>query len=47
VYLNFTGVEEQDRIRATYRSNYDRLRAVKRAWDPSNLFRMNHNIPPS
>jgi FAD binding domain/Berberine and berberine like len=47
VYLNFTGVEEQDRIRASYRGNYDRLRTVKRAWDPSNLFRVNHNIPPS
>lgn len=47
VYLNFIGVEEQKRIRASYRGNYDRLRAVKRAWDSSNLFRVNHNIPPS
>jgi FAD/FMN-containing dehydrogenase len=47
VYLNFTGAEEHGRIRASYGGNYDRLRTVKRSWDPSNLFRMNHNIPPS
>ena len=47
VYLNFTGAEDQERIRASYRGNYDRLRSVKRTWDPTNLFRVNHNIQPS
>jgi hypothetical protein len=27
--------------------NYDRLAAVKRAWDPTNVFHLGHNIPPS
>jgi FAD/FMN-containing dehydrogenase len=47
VYLNFTGGEEQSRIRSSYNGNYERLRSVKRAWDPGNLFRVNHNIPPA
>jgi FAD/FMN-containing dehydrogenase len=33
-------------VPADYRSNYDRLVAVKRRFDPGNLFRRNHNIVP-
>ena len=34
------------RVRAAYGSAYDRLVALKRRWDPSNLFRMNQNVVP-
>ncbi len=46
-YLNFLTEEEGDeRIHAAYGQNYGRLVAVKRKWDPDNLFRMNKNIAP-
>ncbi len=46
-YVNFLTEEESDeRIRASYRDNYDRLVDVKTRWDPSNLFRRNKNIAP-
>jgi FAD/FMN-containing dehydrogenase len=38
--------DDQDRIRANYRGNYDRLVEVKRSWDPDNLFNHNQNIKP-
>ncbi len=47
-YVNFMmGDEGDDRLRATYGDNYDRLRQVKATYDPANLFRVNHNIPPA
>jgi FAD/FMN-containing dehydrogenase len=45
-YVNFLMEEGQERVRATYQGNYDRLAAVKAAYDPENLFRVNQNIPP-
>lgn len=46
-YVNFLTEEEGDeRIHAAYGENYPRLVAVKRKWDPDNLFRMNKNIAP-
>jgi FAD/FMN-containing dehydrogenase len=39
--------EDTDRIRASYRGNYDRLASVKRRYDPDNLFHVNQNIPPA
>ncbi|MFF9017507.1 FAD-binding oxidoreductase [Streptomyces sp. NPDC014870] len=45
-YVNFMDTDDQDRVRANYRQNYDRLRTVKRRYDPGNLFRLNHNIEP-
>jgi hypothetical protein len=46
-YVNFMMDEGEDRIRATYRGNYERLVAVKTNYDPLNLFRVNQNIKPS
>jgi FAD/FMN-containing dehydrogenase len=47
-YPNFMMDDEGDaRIRATFGDNYARLAAVKKRYDPSNLFRVNHNIRPA
>ena len=45
-YVNFMAGDDQDRIKANYRGNYQRLVEVKRAYDPDNLFRLNQNIKP-
>jgi FAD/FMN-containing dehydrogenase len=46
-YVNFqTDDEDEDRIRATYEANYDRLVDVKGTYDPDNLFRVNRNVRP-
>lgn len=45
-YINFLGDEGEERIKATYRDNYDRLVALKNTYDPTNLFHMNQNIKP-
>lgn len=46
-YINFlTEDEGDDRTRAAYRSNYDRLAAVKARWDPQNMFNANKNVTP-
>ncbi len=46
-YVNFLGIEGDERIRAAYPgSTWDRLADVKRRYDPTNLFRLNQNIPP-
>jgi len=47
VYVNVLGAGEEDRVRAAYGRNWARLAELKRTWDPDNLFRTNHNIPPS
>jgi FAD/FMN-containing dehydrogenase len=36
----------RERVRAAYRGNCDRLVQAKRRYDPTNLFHINHNIPP-
>ena len=38
--------DDQDRIRDNYKGNYDRLVAIKKVYDPDNLFHMNQNIVP-
>jgi hypothetical protein len=47
VYVNNLGAQEQDRVRAAYGINYDRLAAVKARYDPENVFHLNHNVPPA
>jgi hypothetical protein len=46
-YVNFMMEEGDDRIRATYGGNYERLAAAKRRYDPANFFRVNQNIRPA
>jgi FAD/FMN-containing dehydrogenase len=48
-YGNYAQADEPlERVRAAYGGDrWDRLRAVKRRYDPDNVFRFNHNIPPA
>ena len=46
-YVNFMMDEGEDRVKATYGDNYQRLVAIKNKYDPENLFRVNQNIKPS
>jgi FAD/FMN-containing dehydrogenase len=46
-WLNYLADDDAtDAVRAAYGQNYARLAAVKRTYDPNNLFRLNHNIAP-
>jgi FAD/FMN-containing dehydrogenase len=46
-YVNMMMDEGQERVRASYRDNYDRLARIKAIYDPANLFRVNQNIQPA
>ncbi len=46
-YVNFMMEEGEDRVRASYRDNYDRLAQVKARYDPDNFFRVNQNVKPA
>ena len=46
VYSNFMGAEGEARTRAAYGRNLPRLQALKRVWDPGNVFHRNQNIAP-
>jgi len=45
-YVNFMSEDDQSRIKANYKGNYDRLVDVKKKYDPDNLFHLNQNIKP-
>ncbi|MEH1122956.1 FAD-binding oxidoreductase [Micromonospora sp. CPCC 206061] len=48
IYVNFLGDEGEAGVRAAYPgATWDKLAAVKRRYDPTNLFRLNHNITPA
>ena len=49
VYVNFLGLgdDTEDRTKAAYGPNYDRLTKIKAKYDPANLFRHNQNIKPA
>jgi FAD/FMN-containing dehydrogenase len=47
VYVNFLMDEGTDRVRRAYgATRFDRLRELKRRYDPDNVFRLNQNISP-
>jgi FAD/FMN-containing dehydrogenase len=47
-YVNFLSDEGDARVRAAYPGKtWDRLRAIKRRYDPTNLFKICQNIPPA
>jgi hypothetical protein len=46
-YVNYLSDEGEASARAAYGPNYPRLVQLKNQYDPTNLFRMNHNVPPS
>jgi hypothetical protein len=46
--VNFLGGGEQHRLRETYPGpTWERLAAIKTRYDHTNLFRLNHNVPPA
>lgn len=45
-YVNFMAGDDQGRIKANYKGNYQRLVDIKRKYDPDNLFHLNQNIKP-
>jgi FAD/FMN-containing dehydrogenase len=47
-YVGFLGEEDEETLRAAYPGGtWERLRGLKRRYDPDNLFHLNHNIPPA
>jgi FAD/FMN-containing dehydrogenase len=47
-YINHIAEDDgAEKVRASYGSNFDRLRQLKAKYDPNNLFRLNPNIPPA
>jgi hypothetical protein len=47
VYVNFLGDEGAARVKDAYPgSTWERLASIKARYDPTNLFRLNQNIPP-
>jgi FAD/FMN-containing dehydrogenase len=46
-YVNFNSELGQDRVRASYGTNYSRLAQIKAKYDPENTFHINHNIEPA
>jgi FAD/FMN-containing dehydrogenase len=45
-YVNYLSSNSEESVRAAYRGNYQRLVALKRKYDPTNVFHLNRNIRP-
>jgi FAD/FMN-containing dehydrogenase len=45
-YINFLMEEGEERVKASYSDNYEKLAKIKKKYDPSNFFRVNQNIQP-
>lgn len=45
-YVNFMMQDDQARVKESYGVNFDRLRKIKKKYDPNNFFHMNQNIKP-
>jgi len=45
-YVNYLSNDSQEAVRASYRENYQKLVALKRKYDPLNVFHLNRNIRP-
>ena len=45
-YINFMMDEGEERIKATYGDNYNKIAKIKSKYDPENIFRVNQNIKP-
>jgi FAD/FMN-containing dehydrogenase len=46
-YVNMMMDEGQERVKASYGENYDRLAKIKAEYDPGNVFHVNQNIRPA
>ena len=46
VYVNYLAHDGKEEAQSAYGRHWERLRELKTKWDPENIFRMNHNIPP-
>jgi hypothetical protein len=46
-YLNFNSSDTDERVRASYGANYERLAEIKAKYDPDNVLHVNHNIRPA
>jgi hypothetical protein len=47
VYVNHLGTDDDPRVANAYVSNFEKLKAIKKKYDPDNFFRMNNNIKPA
>ena len=47
VYVNHLGSDDDPRVANAYGANFERLKAIKKKYDPDNFFRMNNNIKPA
>jgi hypothetical protein len=47
-FVSFLGGDDLEDVASAYEpEDYQRLRELKAVWDPANVFRINHNIPPA